>query len=289
MKLHFESALEPIGIDEKNGVIRGAVACTADVVARGHNLRTDTTLLHQLLESAITKGDKLPVHLDHKSGAAGVIGTAQAFRLTDGGQKLRCDVHLFKSHDRFKQVMELLRNLHETAGLSASFVGEAENGRARCSDFLATDLVVFPAANPTGLFSRGDLSDDDQQHEGEEMEPMNIEETLDAILDAQGNIDERLTAIEDALEGIQDDAGCESNEDETDDDQDAVLDERGARGGPHKFAASGYRLSSLGSAMQSVEFAEKVEALRLTGLNEKTAWIRVAQNLAREVNQPLNL
>ena len=121
------------------------------------------------------------------------------------------------------------------------------------------------------------------------MEPMNIEETLDAILDAQGNIDERLTAIEDALEGIQDDAGCESNEDETDDDQDAVLDERGARGGPHKFAASGYRLSSLGSAMQSVEFAEKVEALRLTGLNEKTAWIRVAQNLAREVNQPLNL
>src|SRR5208282_4203715 len=112
----------PIGIDEKNGIIRGAVACQSGLEARGHSLQTDRVLLNQLLVSAKAKGDKLPVHLDHKSGAAGCIGTAERFRLD--GDKLRCDLHFFRTHDKFESTMEMLSALHETAGLSASFVGD---------------------------------------------------------------------------------------------------------------------------------------------------------------------
>ena len=102
MKHHFfPQSFSRSAIDEKNGIIRGAVACQAGLEARGHDLKTDRVLLNQLLLSAKAKGDKLPVHLDHRSGAAGCIGTAQAFRLD--GDKLRCDLHFFRSARQIPQ------------------------------------------------------------------------------------------------------------------------------------------------------------------------------------------
>jgi hypothetical protein len=58
MKHHFSAELQPIGIDEKNGIIRGAVACQAGLEAKGHSLKTDGVLLRQLLLSARAKGEK---------------------------------------------------------------------------------------------------------------------------------------------------------------------------------------------------------------------------------------
>jgi hypothetical protein len=253
MKHHFSAELQPIGIDEKNGIIRGAVACQAGLEARGHSLKTDGVLLRQLLMSAKAKGDKLPVHLDHKSGAAGCIGTAQAFRMD--GDKLRCDLHFFRTHEKFNSTMELLSNLYETAGLSASFVGDAENGKARCRDFLACDVVVFPAAVAYGLFS--------------------------ALLDHVEHLEAENEQLQTALEALQDDDDDDDDEDDSDDDAEAVLSPKGAMAGPHGYSAN--------LSIKNFDFASAIEENRRAGMDPKKAHVEALKQFARQKYQMLNL
>ena len=284
MKHHFSAELQPIGIDEKNGIIRGAVACQSGLEARGHSLVTDRVLLNQLLMSAKAKGDKLPVHLDHKSGAAGCIGTAQNFRMD--GDKLRCDLHFFRTHEKFNSTMELLSNLYETAGLSASFVGDAENGKARCRDFLACDVVVFPAAVANGLFSA--LHENEDQTESTEDIPMNemnedqiaglLHELLDHVEDLTSHIEQieaENAAMAEAL-GVH-----QGDDDEAGDEDEPVLEERGARAGPgtHDHRA----------LLQSTDFESRIEALQSSGASQKEAHIIALKEFARSKFQTLNL
>jgi hypothetical protein len=280
MKHHFSAELQPIGIDEKNGIIRGAVACQAGLEAKGHSLKTDGVLLRQLLLSARAKGDKLPVHLDHKSGAAGCIGTAQNFRLD--GDKLRCDLHFFRSHDKYKSTMELLSNLYETAGLSASFVGDSEKGMARSRDFLAVDVVVFPAAVANGLFSA--LDENEDQTESTEDIPMNemnedqiaelLHELLDHVQDLTSHIEQieaENAAMAEALEALQGDDDDGDDEDDSEDDQEAVLSPKGAAAGPHDYR----------SALRSHDFESRVADFQASGKSQKDAHIAALKEFAR--------
>lgn len=276
MKHHFSAELQPIGIDEKNGIIRGAVACQSGLEARGHSLQTDRVLLNQLLVSAKGKGDKLPVHLDHKSGAAGCIGTAQNFRLD--GDKLRCDLHFFRSHDKFQSTMELLSNLHETAGLSASFVGDASpEGMARCRDFLACDVVIFPAAVANGLFSA--LDENEDQTESTEDIPMNemnedqIAELLHELLDHIEEIEAQNAALAEALEALQGD------NDEAGDEP--VLEEHGARAGPH--------VNNHSADLRTFDFESVIEENRRAGMDAKKAHVEALKRFARSKFATLNL
>jgi hypothetical protein len=313
MKHHFESALAPRGIDIENGIVKGATLCTAGITAKGHSLETDGVLLAQLLASAKSKG-VIPVGLDHRSGVKGAAGTAKNFRIS--GNKLLADIEFFKSHPDFALVMDQLAELGGTMGLSCSFTGQSENGRARCEDLLSADLTLHPAACPTGLFSS--KYDDDEteinpMNDNDENEPMSAEEMLDAILSNQDDLLERLDAVEErqqaileALDALEDDDDDESDDDDADDDQDAVLDERGARGGPHDYSdglvplefaqpeatniltEDGRRLSPIGAAMQTTEFSEKVRALELGGLSKQAALSRAVKDLARTNYGPIN-
>jgi len=316
-KILYFSELDASQIDPKTATVHDVAICTMGP-ARGHGLTVDKTCLEQMYRSATAKG-KIVTKLDHKSGISQVCGFLTDFYLDN--DKLRGTWTLLKDQPNFAHTWSIIENMHDTCGLSASFTGESEDDRARCRELVSVDFVPHAATGDGGLFSRGDFADDDQQHDEsedddmdtDENEPMTAEEMLDAILSNQDDLLERLDAVEerqqailealDALEDEDDDSDDEDDED----DQDAVLDERGARGGPHdysdglvplefarptakhNFSAAGYLKSPLGSAMESVEFSQKVEALRLTGLDEKTAWCRAAQNLARKVNQSVNL
>jgi hypothetical protein len=303
-KIYF-SELDPSRLDEENGIVYGVCVC-AEGVAKGHDLRVTRTTLQQLFNAAQAKGDKIPTKIDHKSGLKEVCGYLTDFHLD--GSKLRANWHLLKSQSNFPHTWETIEKLHDVCGLSCSFTGDSHDGIATCRELISCDFVPHPACQ-AGLFSRGDLDheteneSDDSMNENDD-EPTDLEATLHAILEHQAEMDERLSAIEDALDALEDDDDDESDDDDQDDDA-PVIRERGARSGPSfgsdiiplEFARgtgsgvslAGYPMSPLGSAMSSIDFAQKVEALRLTGLDEKTAWCRAAQNLARKVNQSVNL
>ena len=279
MKHHFSAELQPIGIDEKAGIIRGAVACQAGLEARGHGLITDRVLLNQLLMSAKAKGDKIPVHLDHKSGAAGCIGTAQNFRLD--GDKLRCDLHFFRTHDKFQQTMEMLSALHETAGLSASFVGDAQDGKARCRDFLAADVVIFPAAVANGLFSALDENSDHPETENEEdnMEGMNTEdigELIHELLDHVEDLTAHIEQIEAENAALAEALGVHQGDEE----EEPVISEKGARSGPNDYGALDVR---------TFDFESLIEENRRAGMDAKKAHIEALKTFSRQKYAQINL
>lgn len=139
-------------VDTANAVIRGVSVLTSGLVARGHALAVDSTTLSQMKAAAEAKG-KVPVKVNHKSGAEAVCGYLDNFRTE--GAKLKADWHLLKTHPQKDQILEVAKVMPSGVGLSASFLPpeKAEAGKARVAELLSVDYVTLPAANPDGLFS----------------------------------------------------------------------------------------------------------------------------------------
>jgi hypothetical protein len=282
MKLFFESEFPTRGIDVASGVVRGATICTAGIEAKGHGLKTDDVLLRQLLVSARKKG-AVPVGLDHKSGVKGTAGAATNFRIS--GNKLLADIQFFPTHSDFPLVMDQLSTLGNTMGISASFTGEADGNRARCTELLGADLVKWPAACPTGLFSALDENSDNPQTENEEddmqdMNDENIGELIHELLDHIEVIEQQNAAMAEALEALQGDDDESDDEDNADDDSEPVLSEKGARGGPNDYGALDVR---------NFDFESAIEVNRRAGMDAKKAHIEALKSFARQKYEMINL
>jgi hypothetical protein len=122
--------------------------------ALGHGMVIDADTLTQVVERGNEAG-QVKVLSDHSSSISNIIGYLENFSL-DGG-RVRADLTLFQSHDGFSYFSELLSTLPGQIGFSISFSGiprEAADGTmlADVQNLFSVDLVLSPAANPTGIF-----------------------------------------------------------------------------------------------------------------------------------------
>lgn len=202
--LHFNAVqLQPAGIDEQAGVLRGVAVITGGIEALGHDLHVGDSTLEEILAEGNRRG-KVPVKLDHDGKIGDVVGYLASFRRED--DKVKADLRLLESHPMRPVVIEMARTMPECYGLSVSFVGggelDAEGSKvAKCRELLSCDLVAQPAANPSGLFSaRYRTEDDDPQQTKTSMkkDPKKITFTLeeDAVLNklpahVRSNIEEK--------------------------------------------------------------------------------------------------
>ena len=142
------------------------------------------------------------VKTDHGGGLGTTIGRAKNLRID--GDKLRGDVHLFKSaHDR-ELLLEMAEEVPEEFGASASFDGPVEvidgNSFQRCAELFSFDLVDIPAANSAGLFSKKEETFDTPERD---MEPdenykalqASIEEMRAAFAAKHEELESRLLAM----------------------------------------------------------------------------------------------
>lgn len=158
MKLaHFSTVAENNRIDAVNGVIHGVSVITLGN-AQGHNLKIDDKTLDQILSVAASHKDGIKVKFgnDHKAGIDDTAGVLKDFR--KDGDKVRADLHIFKSCPQRDQVLEMAERIPNEFGLSAVFSGEHEEVEkvkfARCQEIYSVDLVSDPAAN-LSLFAKG--------------------------------------------------------------------------------------------------------------------------------------
>jgi len=140
--------------------------------ALGHGVMIDAESLSTVKTCAETYGSGLKVKMNHRSGADAIVGRLSSFRIE--GQQLRADLQLLKSHPQTAVVLEMAETMPESFGLSISFSGalEGEEGETqfmRCLEIYSCDIVDSPAANPSGLFSKFDTTNN--QH----TKPMLIE------------------------------------------------------------------------------------------------------------------
>lgn len=122
--------------------------------ALGHGMVIDADTLSQVVERGNEAG-QVKVLSDHSSSISNIIGYLENFSL-DGG-RVRADLTLFQSHDGFSYFSELISTLPGQIGFSISFSGiprEAADGTmlADVQNLFSVDLVLSPAANPTGIF-----------------------------------------------------------------------------------------------------------------------------------------
>jgi hypothetical protein len=123
--------------------------------ALGHEMVIDATTLEQVVEMGNEAG-QLKVISDHSGSISCILGYLENFRL-DGG-RVRADLTLLESHEGFAYFSELLTTLPGQIGFSISFDGypeTADDGTrlARLKFLASCDLVLRPAANPTGVYS----------------------------------------------------------------------------------------------------------------------------------------
>jgi hypothetical protein len=150
-------------IDKDAGIIHG-VSVISKGEALGHELVIDSKTLTQVAELASQFSDGLKVRLNHPEGKGGtvqsIVGALKNFRV-DGSQ-VRADLHLLKSDENYDKIFELAETQPENFGLSIVFSGKSETEDdlklARCTEIYACDLVDTPAANPTGLFSKPEIT-----------------------------------------------------------------------------------------------------------------------------------
>jgi len=122
--------------------------------ALGHGMVVDADTLDQVVQAGNAAG-QVKVLSDHSSSISNIIGYLEGFAL-DGG-RVRADLVLFESHDGFSYFSEIISTLPTQIGFSISFAGiprEAQDGTvlANVSQLWSVDLVLNPAANPTGVF-----------------------------------------------------------------------------------------------------------------------------------------
>lgn len=139
-------------VDDVNGIVRGVSVITSGLIARGHDLEVDHVTLDQMRKCAEAKG-RVPVKIDHCSGAGAVCGFLTNFQLV--GNKLKADWHLLQSHPQRDQILETVHRMPRGVGLSAAFISPdtCPTGKARCQELVSVDYVTLPAANPDGMFA----------------------------------------------------------------------------------------------------------------------------------------
>ena len=123
--------------------------------ALGHGMVIDADTLEQVVRAGNDLG-QVKVLSDHSSSVSNIIGYLENFTL-DGG-RVRADLTLFESHEGFAYFSELIGTLPGQIGFSISFSGVprmAEDGTqlATVNTLFSIDLVLTPAANPTGVYS----------------------------------------------------------------------------------------------------------------------------------------
>jgi hypothetical protein len=122
--------------------------------ALGHGMVVDADTLDQVVQAGNAAG-QVKVLSDHSSSISNIIGYLEGFAL-DGG-RVRADLILFESHEGFSYFSEIISTLPTQIGFSISFAGiprEAQDGTvlANVTNLYSVDLVLNPAANPTGVF-----------------------------------------------------------------------------------------------------------------------------------------
>jgi len=122
--------------------------------ALGHGMVIDLETLSQVVERGNEAG-QVKVLSDHSSSISNIIGYLENFSLD--GDRVRADLTLFQSHTGFSYFSELISTLPGQIGFSISFSGiprSAEDGTtlADVQSLWSVDLVLTPAANPTGIF-----------------------------------------------------------------------------------------------------------------------------------------
>jgi hypothetical protein len=168
-------------VDRDKGIIYGYAVITKGP-ALGHNMTIDDTTLNQVVELGNKKAFGVKSRFDHPSASNTSMGTflgrSKQFRRV--GDRVLADLHLSESAkeapqgDLYAYVLGLAERDPQAFGASIVFEGKSEfvlnedgskktdeKGRplpalARVETLLASDVVDEPAANPDGLFERGD-------------------------------------------------------------------------------------------------------------------------------------
>jgi uncharacterized protein YjgD (DUF1641 family) len=180
-------------VDREAGIVHG-VAVITEGPALGHGMFVDTTTLAQVMEQAKTYTGGLKVTPDHTASASEIVGYLTGFRVE--GTPVRADLHLLRSSPRREYILELAETIPDTFGLSIAFSGTdekiGENWFARCAEIYSADIVSEPAANPSGLFQAGEIT----QPTSSDMTP---EEIQAAIAAAIAPLVEKIAALEAAV------------------------------------------------------------------------------------------
>jgi len=175
--------------------------------ALGHEMVIDATTLEQVVEMGNEAG-QLKVISDHSGSISCILGYLENFRL-DGG-RVRADLTLLESHSDFSYFSELLTTLPGQIGFSISFDGypeTADDGTrlARLKFLASCDLVLRPAANPTGVYSAKTV---DRHSKPNMKEPIAAQEAkLEALAEAApvaptAPVEEAVKAAEPTLSDI---------------------------------------------------------------------------------------
>jgi hypothetical protein len=153
-------------IDAEAGVILG-VAVITEGPALGHfdwsadeplPLYADADTLKGVMACASEYEGGLKVKFNHGSGVGDIVGRLNNFRID--GKVLRADFHALSTAPHRAYLFEIAATIPDSFGLSVSFSGNPARGTdrafARCTEIYSADFVDEPAANPNGLFHRGD-------------------------------------------------------------------------------------------------------------------------------------
>jgi hypothetical protein len=217
------AALEPqvaSRVSTEAGVLH-RVAVITEGPALGHGLMIDATTLEQVKAAAETYRGGLKVKLDHYSGITEIVGYLTDFAIE--GTVLRADLHLLESTEHRAYVLEIAEKIPASFGLSISFSGiddtdDAGTALARCTEIYSADLVSEPAANPSGLFNRGEDAPSpapDPIPDPSTSDPIPMTEEEKAELFA--SIDEKLGALASRLSLLEEANAPEKEEMEAED------------------------------------------------------------------------
>lgn len=193
-------------VSADSNVITG-VSVITEGPALGHGVQIDGQTLLQVKECAEGYANGLKVKMTHEGDAGDIVGRLTNFRI-DGAQLL-ADLYLLKSSPLRDYIIELAETIPDTFGLSIAFSGPTEEVEgqyfARCAEIYSADLVSEPAANPSGLFDVGPLSeagDDSAKPNVSDNNPnfeMNPEEIKKVIDEAMLSFADRLSKLEAAI------------------------------------------------------------------------------------------
>lgn len=117
----------------------------------------DAITLQQVMACAQTYEGGLRVNAGHFTGVLDAAAFLTGYRIEE--TKLRADMTLFETFEKFEHLCRLITSIPDTFGLSIDFSGPPEfrdgQALARCVEIYSADLVPVPAANDRGLFGSG--------------------------------------------------------------------------------------------------------------------------------------
>lgn len=196
-------------IDAEAGTILG-VALITEGPALGHfdwsgqnplPLYADADTLKGVMACASEYEGGLKVKFNHGSGVGDIVGRLVNFRVD--GPVLRADFHALSTAPHRAYLFEIAATIPDSFGLSISFSGKPQVGSdrafARCTEIYSADFVDEPAANPNGLFHRGDglpAAAQTQPKSNLKMEDEKKEDPIAAMSASIAALSEKLSALE---------------------------------------------------------------------------------------------